>query len=86
MKKDKTLQYFTEEYLQECKKLTPEQILAFLEDFQSMYAENNNKVKSKLISMKVPEDLLEGFKIKASLERTPYQTMIKILMKDWLKN
>jgi predicted DNA binding CopG/RHH family protein len=41
--------------------------------------------KSKLISMKVPEPLLDAFKEKSQVLGVPYQTQIKILMKDWLK-
>ena len=40
--------------------------------------------KSKLISIKIPEPMLAAFKYKAAQEKTPYQTMIKILMAEWL--
>lgn len=40
--------------------------------------------KSKLISIKVPEKLLESFKVQAKLNDIPYQTQIKRLMKNWL--
>lgn len=32
------VQYFTDEYLEQCKQMTPEQILQFLEDFRLMFA------------------------------------------------
>lgn len=41
--------------------------------------------KSKLISMKIQEPLLDAFKQKAEFIGIPYQTQIKVLMKDWLK-
>lgn len=41
--------------------------------------------KSKLISMKIQEPLLDAFKQKAEFIGVPYQTQIKVLMKDWLK-
>lgn len=40
--------------------------------------------KSKLISMKVPQNLLDAFKEKSDYLGVPYQTQIKKLMKDWL--
>ncbi|MFN8846442.1 MAG: hypothetical protein ACK5V3_05410 [Bdellovibrionales bacterium] len=40
--------------------------------------------KSKLISMKVPQNLLDAFKQKSEYVGIPYQTQIKKLMKDWL--
>ena len=40
--------------------------------------------KSKPISIKIPEPMLAAFKYKASQEKTPYQTMIKTLMAEWL--
>ena len=42
--------------------------------------------KSRLISMKVPEPLLEAFKTKARLTGIPYQTQIKRLMNAWLES
>lgn len=34
----KTVQYFTKEYLQQCKALTPDQILEFLDNYQKLVA------------------------------------------------
>ena len=83
--KSKTLQYFSNDYLQASKQLTPEQILQFLEDFRVLHGSKQVKTKSKLISLKIPPNLLNAFKTKAALEGIPYQTMIKKLMKDWLQ-
>lgn len=41
--------------------------------------------KSKLISMKIQQPLLNAFKEKSEFMGMPYQTQIKVLMKDWLK-
>ncbi len=41
--------------------------------------------KSKLISMKIQQPLLSAFKEKSEFMGVPYQTQIKVLMKDWLK-
>jgi predicted DNA binding CopG/RHH family protein len=77
----KTLQFITDDYLKKCKKLKPEQILEFLENFTELYYSASKK--SKLISMKVPENLLFVFKQKCISEGLHYQTKIKELMKKW---
>ena len=94
--KTKALQKFSDDYLERCSQMTPEQIAKFLDDFRKLHGGSNipqpvvanpksrEKPKSKLISLKVPEDLLNVFKTKAALTNTPYQTQIKVLMKEWL--
>ena len=62
--------------------MTPDQILQFLADFQQLHG--TQRSTSKLISMKVPEDLLNAFKAKAKMANTPYQTQIKVLMRHWV--
>lgn len=47
-------------------------------------AGTNKPAKSRLISLKVPEDLLEAFRTKARLHGRPYPSRIKDLMKQWL--
>ena len=80
--KKKPVQYFTDEYIERCKKMTPDQILEFLEDFRKLACEKPEKCQP--ISMKVEPSLLKAFKNKAKLEGIPYQTQIKTLMKNWL--
>jgi len=86
----KPVQYFTNEYLAQCSDATPSQILAFLEQFRLMQAYALNKastpIPSKLISIKMPEDLLATFRAKCEVGNVKYQTQIKTLMKDWLTN
>lgn len=77
------IQYFSPEYLARCREMTPEQILKFLENFRVMQA-SVRPSKSRLISLKVPEPLLEAFKSMAGRAGTPYQTQIKRLMNDWI--
>ncbi len=81
--KDRPLQLFSDEYLAQTRELTPEQVVEFLENFRRV-AWAGRKAKSKLISLKIQEDLLSAFKMKAHLEGRPYQTLIKDLMTDWL--
>jgi predicted DNA binding CopG/RHH family protein len=81
---EKPVQYFSAEYLERCRSLSAEEIVAFLDQFRAI-AYAGRKTKSKLISMKVPEDLLGAFKFKARLEGRPYQSVIKELMTEWLQ-
>ncbi len=75
------VQYFSDEYLDQCRTATPEQTLTFLENYRKMQAVED---KSKLISMKIPESLLATFRQKCELHGVKYQTQIKKLMQDWL--
>lgn len=78
----KTLQYFSDDYLEQCQAATPEEILQYLESFRLM---NAIPAESKLISMKIPVTLLESFRQKCTLENVRYQTQIKKLMETWLR-
>jgi hypothetical protein len=82
---EKPTQFFTDEYIEQCRALTPDQIVNFLEQFRQV-AYAGKKSTSTLISLKVPEDLLAIFKTKAGLERRPYQAVIKDLMREWVIN
>ena len=78
----RSLQRFSDEYLESCRAMSPDQILQFLEDFRRLHG--SEPVRSKLISIKVPTDLLSSFRVKAALSGTPYQTQIKALMRAWV--
>jgi hypothetical protein len=77
------VQYFSSDYLEHCRAMTADQIVRFLDDFRRLQAPQR-PAKSRLISLKVPEPLLDAFKTEARLRGTPYQTLIKRLMTDWL--
>ncbi|MFI5345576.1 MAG: CopG family antitoxin [Elusimicrobiota bacterium] len=77
------VQYFTTEYLAQCRAMKPDQILRFLEDFRIL-RRPARAPKSRLISMKVPEDMLGSFKARCHARGTPYQAQIKVLMRAWL--
>jgi predicted DNA binding CopG/RHH family protein len=66
--------------------MSPEDIVEFLEGFREIQAHRQDPLssKSKLISIKMPEDLLVVFRQKSKLEGVPYQTQIKNLMRDWI--
>jgi len=75
------LQRFSTEYLESIRRVSPEQVVRFLDEFRQIHAPNR---PSRLISMRVPEPLLVAFKNKCKLEGTRYQTRIKELMVKWL--
>ena len=75
----KAVQYFTDEYIEQCRKMSPDEIAEFLESFRLM---REKPGKSRLISLRVPERLLAAFRKKCRLEGIPYQTRIKQLMRD----
>ena len=81
----KTLQKFSDEYLEHCKKMSPQQILEFLENFRILHY-GTRKQKTRLISIKVLEPLLEAFRTKCEGHGVKYQTQIKALMEEWLKS
>ena len=80
----KTIQYFTQEYLKRCEGMTSDQIIEFLENYRMLFS--TIPEKSQLISLKIEPTLLKAFKRRAELEGTPYQTLIKQLMKSWLQH
>ena len=77
----KPVQYFNDESLDQCRGATPEQILEYLESFRLLQAQ---AAKSKLISIKIPQPLLDSFRRKCEFAGVRYQTQIKQLMTDWL--
>lgn len=78
----KALQRFSENYLQQCKQMSTEEILSFLESFRLLHGQQPET--SKLISIKIPESLLDAFRKKCEIHGTRYQTQIKKLMREWL--
>jgi len=81
----KTIQYFSEDYIKKTRHATPEQILNFLEQFRLMQSPSKNiNSCSKMISLKITEDLLKTFRAKCEIEGIKYQTQIKNLMSQWV--
>jgi len=82
----KPVQYFSKNYLDKTSEATPDQIVAFLEEFRLMQASgNHNPPRSKMISLKISEDLLGLFRAKCAVEGIKYQTQIKTLMSQWVE-
>ena len=61
----KAVQIFSDEYLENCRKLSSDDIVRFLDDFRRLHG--GTTTRSKLISIKMPESLLETFKSKCAL-------------------
>jgi predicted DNA binding CopG/RHH family protein len=79
----KPVQFFSDDYLQQCKTFSTEAILDYLDNFRLMQQPTD---KTRLISIKIPESLLASFRAKSELHQTKYQTQIKKLMTDWVNN
>jgi hypothetical protein len=77
----KPVQYFSDDYLDNCRRATAEQTLVFLDNYRRMQAPGDCM---KLISLKVPESLLAVFRHHCELQGVKYQTQIKQLMREWL--
>ena len=80
----KPVQYFSDEYLAQTRGLSAEEIAQFVESFRELQAANAET--SKLISLKVPESLLNSFRKKCAVRGLKYQTQIKQLMRDWVES
>ena len=78
------VQKFSDDYLERCREMSHDEIVRFLDDFRRIHGKP--RARSRLISLKVPEDLLATFKAKAHLCNVHYQTQIKTLMTAWLKD
>ena len=76
------VQFFSDEYLERCRAMNPAEVLEFLESFRRLHGRVPSR--SRLISLKIPEHLLDAFRRKCRLEGVRYQTQIKRLMSDWL--
>jgi predicted DNA binding CopG/RHH family protein len=78
----KGVQFFSQAYLDQCAKMTPDQILEFLENYRLLIS--TVPEKCQLISLKVEPSLLKAFEKRAQMENIPYQTLIKKLMRQYI--
>ena len=70
----KAVQYISPEYLEQCKKMSADEIAEFLESYRLLHQASLAEEKSKLISIS-----------KCKLHGVKYQTQIKNLMLDWVR-
>src|SRR5207249_6062444 len=54
------VQFFSDEYLERCRAMKPAEVLEFLESFRLLHGRTPSR--SRLISLKVPEHLLDAFR------------------------
>lgn len=80
------VQYYSDEQLEQGRKMKPEQILQFLEDFRQLHAARAAAAPgaSTSISLRVPDALLRVFRARAAAAGVPYQSQIKRLMEEWV--
>lgn len=85
----RAVQYFTKEYLEQCSNMKAEERLEFLDNFRQLSfaaAQNPPQEKqtppSKAICIKMPQDLLQLLKLKASQKGIPYQSYMKQLLRQ----
>ncbi len=64
------------------KKISPEEAVQFLENFRLMMARKD--LESKLISIRVPENILNTYKTEAKLSGRKYQSLIVEAMRQFL--
>jgi len=83
---ERPVQRFTDEYLDHCARMTPDQIARFLDDYRRMVLSAPPDRPKKLISLRVDEPLLHVFRRKAEANGVPYQTMIRRLMEEWARS
>jgi len=82
----RAVQYLSDEQLAHAQSLSPEQVVAFLEDFRLLFAAPRTAaLPSTAISIRVSKSLLNSFRQKCVGEKVPYQSKIKDLMESWIK-
>ena len=85
-KENRPVQYFSEEYIHQCQKMSLEEIVDKISEqqdfFWQMHLEKNFN-ESVLISLKIPKNLLDHFRKKCSASGVKYQTQIKNLIIGW---
>ena len=79
----KTVQYFSDDYLEQSRSFSVDATLDYLESFRLLRSPGE---KMKLISIKIPESLLKSFRRKAELHQIKYQVQIKKLMREWIES
>lgn len=63
-------------------KLSPEEVIQFMDDFSKVVT--NQDQPTKLISLRVPENVLKVFKAEAQRKGFKYQSLIVRLMREWI--
>lgn len=64
------------------KKVTPDEAVQFLEDFRLMMSRKDKE--AKLISIRIPENILNTYKTEAKLNGQKYQSLMVEAMRQYL--
>jgi uncharacterized protein (DUF4415 family) len=83
--RNRPVQYFSDAQLQRSQALSATEKMRFLDEYRQLHGRRQAGIKSKLISLKIPEDVLEQFKARCEQDGVKYQTKIKQLMRDYLQ-
>lgn len=75
------IQYFSREYLQSCKSMTPMQILEYEENFRTLISLQSRESDLSFLD----PALLHVFKAKATSRNIDYHAQIEMLMKEWIE-
>lgn len=74
------------EFLKNCLKLKSHDVIRILEDHRTIKdSPVQLKDESILISIKIPQSLLTEFRAACAGQNVKYQTQMKNLMREWLK-
>ncbi len=84
MKKNEKKRTRPKQIHKKSEKMRPEQILTFLQDYSAMI--HGKDMPTQLISMRVPKNILELFKLKSKSQNLKYQTHIVALMREWIRS
>lgn len=70
--------------LTQSSKISPEEAVQFIESMWQIQADRD--ARTKLISLRIPENILNTLKTKAKLEQKKYQSLIVHYIREGLKN
>jgi predicted DNA binding CopG/RHH family protein len=82
---------FSKEYLERSQRMSPLEILEFLENYRDLYAEaqeeqtkaQNEENEEEEIRIRLPKKLLSVFRTQAYLAGVTEQAQIQRLIRDW---
>jgi len=77
----RTVQFFSDEYLEQCKKMSTSEIIRFLEDFRALHFAPG---ELQQINVRIPRSVLKAFKAKSKREGVLYQRKLRELMTNWV--
>ena len=77
----KAVQYFTDEYLEQCRGASPEAILEYLESFRLMFIQES---EDDCLKLDLPASLIHRLHIKCEQEEGDVSSVVEGLIEAWL--